>query len=228
MYRWIIAIVASSVLLWGAEPEGEGMSPMEMLLFKIGFTALVEEFEQEKNITLSNSERIATLEKNFELLVKFMEMTRGELLKDKDIQVKPGNSYGIYNTEAMKKELSAILNAYKKEIDHSRDAELQRLRSEVAALKRDIRAIVRNTSAQVEEKPRAQTREQTDGKAGSNRFRVVVDEMNIRQKRSAASQSIGKLKRDDTVIFDSCDQYGWCTLKGREGFVPKYLFLPAD
>ena len=230
VYKWVIAIMVSTVLLMGAETESEeGVSPMEMLLFKIGFTALVDEFEQEKNATRSNSERIAALEKNFELMVKFMEMTRGELLKDKDIQVTPGSSYGIYNTEAMKKELSVILENYKKEMDHSKDAELQRLRSEVTALKRDILVLAqKGRMDQPEEKAEPKSTKRTISHAGDGRFRVVVDEMNIRQKRSAASASLGVLKRDETVVFDSCDRFGWCTLQGRKGYVPKYLFLPAD
>jgi hypothetical protein len=228
VFRWIIAIVVSSVLLFGAQSEEETMSPMEMLLFKIGFTALVEEFEEEKNTTQSNSERIAALEKNLELLVKFMEMTRGELLKDRDIRVKPGSSYGIYNTEAMKKELSVILETYKKEIDHSRETELKRLRSEVAALKRDIRSLVQNRAQTpvVQVEPAKNTERKTASRTG--KYRVVVDEMNIRHERSASSPSVGKLKRDDRVEFGSCDRYGWCTLAGREGYVPKHLFLPVD
>lgn len=228
MFRWMIAIMVSSIFLFGAQPEEEGMSPMEMLLFKIGFTALVEEFEQEKNTTQGNSERIASLEKNFELLVKFMEMTRGEVLKDRDIQVKPGSSYGIYNTEAMKKELSAILETYKKEISDSRETELKRLRNEVAALKRDIRMLVQNRAqtpvAQVE--PTKNPERKTAGI--TRKYRVVVDEMNIRRKRSASSASIGKLKRDEEVSFASCDRYGWCTLAGRDGYVPQHLFLLVD
>lgn len=217
-------------LLFAAQPQEESMSPMEMLLFKIGFTALVEEFEQEKNTTRSNSERIATLEKNFELLVKFMEMTRGELMQERDIQVKPGNRYGIYNTEAMKKELSAILESYKKEISHSREAELQRLRGEVAALKRDIRMLAENRSAVAarDTEKRAEPKQSKTNSPEAKHYRVVVDEMNIRQARSASSPSIGKLQRGDRVVFGSCSRYGWCSLAGREGYVPKHLFLPAD
>ncbi len=230
MFRQWILVLLGVAVLYGAEPENEAMSPMEMLLFKIGFTALVEEFEQEKNTTRTNSERIAALEKNFELLVKFMEMTKGELMKDRDIEAKPGTRYGIYDTEAMKKELSSILAAYKGEIDRSREAELKRLRSEVAELKRDIRRLAERAPAAAVSEPAAIKEKVHKGAADKQtiRYRVVVDEMNIRQKRSAASLSVGKLQRDDVVTFEACDRFGWCTLSGREGFVPKHLFLPAD
>lgn len=221
-----VALLMLSALL-GNEPEsGETMSPMEMLLFKIGFTALVDEFEQEKNTTRSNTERIARMEKNFELLVKFMEMTKGEMLQSGDRDAKPGGGYGIYNTDAMKKELSIILESYKNQMDRSREAELKSLRSEVAALKRDIRLLAQNRSAQ--SKPASVPKTKKSAAAASARYRVVVDEMNIRKERSAASKSLGTLKRDDIVTFESCDRFGWCVIKGTEGYVPKYLFLPAD
>jgi hypothetical protein len=226
MIKRVVILMLGGFLYLGAAELEESMSPMELLIFKIGFTGLVEEFEREKNSTAQNSRRIAVLEKNMELLVKFMEMTRGELLKDADTQTPGAKQYGIYDTEAMKRELSLILERYKEKMALSGAAEIAALKQEVAALKRDIRLLASaKNSAVASAIPAAPLPKK---KRAIREFRVVVDEMTIRSRPSADSSGLGTLRRDERVIFEVCDRFGWCRLQGREGFVPDYLFLPAD
>jgi len=228
MFRLWLTVVALLGTLAAADPAEEAMSPLEMLMFKIGFTALVDEFEQEKNTTAENRKRIEELEKNFQLLVKFMEMTKHELVAQSDVPaLQKGSGYGIYNIAEMKKELSSILTSYKKEIEADKAGEIARLKREVVSLKEDIRMLVSRQGYRNKVSEPVADETKKEPKSAEQLFRLVVDELAVKKKATPVSESIAQLKRGDRVVFESCDRYGWCRLT-TGGYVPRHLFLPAQ
>ena len=53
--------------------------------------------------------------------------------------------------------------------------------------------------------------------------RIRVDEVNIREKPNNDSKILEVLTKDDIVKIDFCNSYGWCKLKGEDGFLAKFL-----
>lgn len=212
MIKILILSLFLSASLFCADEKSDRVESMEMLLFKIGFTSLVGEFETQKDNTFNNTKKIEQIEEKIEQLIKFTKKTNlsendGVLKQKKYIQ------HDSDNISDIKKELALVLEQYKKEIAHEQSREINNLKEEIASLKKDIGIIL-------SKKPAIK-------KDLSNKFRVVVDNLSVKNKPSATSKTILVLKRHHLVTFLQCDRYGWCNINDIDGYAPKHLFLPA-
>lgn len=45
----------------------------------------------------------------------------------------------------------------------------------------------------------------------------------LRSKPNSKSKSIRKIVKNDSVVIESCDRFGWCKLLNEEAYVPKFV-----
>ena len=79
---------------------------LEMFLFKIGFTSLLEDFKVEKNSTKANTMDIKKLKANVEYILQ--EMNKNKLEENSDITVVNNNTELLEEIEKLKDELNQL------------------------------------------------------------------------------------------------------------------------
>lgn len=52
----------------------------------------------------------------------------------------------------------------------------------------------------------------------------AINDVNVRACASRESIVIGTIPKGSIVEFSKCTRYGWCVIKGRDGFVARYMF----
>ena len=228
MIRRLLIGALLTLLPLNAASDPEALSPMELLLFKIGYTSLIEDFEREKNTTAFNTKRIEELEKNFRLLVNFMEMTKKELVQSGELTPEAASRYGIYDSTAMKKELTEILGRFRQNMETEQKDELLRLRREVAGLKTQLAAVVKGEASSAIVQPAPKAAQTTTFANPDQRYTPKGESLNIRSAPSVSGAAVGLLQRGESVRFEHCDPFGWCKLDGVEGYVARYLLIPVD
>ena len=96
-------IVLITIFILYAQEE---TNPIGVMFAKMGIESLMADFEKEKNITQNNTKGIEKLEKNIELLVKFMELTKKELQNtNSDTFTPPLTDFVIIDKNELKQEI---------------------------------------------------------------------------------------------------------------------------
>ena len=197
----LLYIFLLSLFLNAAEQNSEKLTPLELFLFKIGYTALISDFENEKNITSANTKDIQKLKQSIDYL---LNIDNGKL-----------NS---------KSNLLIIHDKNNKNNDDKLKKEINVLKDEIKSLKVYI-----DSQLKLNKKPQITKREPIDVQkllskpSKSNKMSINGQNINVRDKPFLSGKIVANLKYGDIVVIEYCNEFGWCKIKDKNQYIAKYL-----
>jgi hypothetical protein len=180
-------------------------SALDMFLFKIGFTALQEEFSNEqKNINL-NAQEIKKLKVDISFLLQ-------ESIKNKLSNGQPND----INTD---KTVNII----------SLEDENKKLKEYIAKLESAYQTIDPDVSVDIDLNTTV-SKQLSDNdlaikKSNPKKMIVKVNSSFLRKHAFLESDTVANAQRDDILIIEKCDRYGWCKVKGKEEYIELFKLV---
>lgn len=97
--------------------------------------------------------------------------------------------------------------------DESYKEEIKKLHLQINFLKEEIKKLSKITeeSSKIHKKRKEIT------------ARVVVDELNVKNKPYYKAAIIYILKRNNTINIEYCDNFNWCKIENETAYIPKHL-----
>ena len=168
------------------------VTPLEMFLFKIGFTSLVEDVHTQKIATKDNTEDVKKLKSDVKYILQTMNNNK---LVESDSMVVENKDNRFIDIQSLKSEVLKL----KKEIIELKlkktqnNIEMVKSKSLIISPKKDIKfkAQVKIQNAQVVDTP--------------NENSVVIRTLNI----------------NDIIYVDFCNRNGWCKVEKKWDYVSK-------
>lgn len=212
----IVSIFLLTISFTFAEDE-IGVEGFEALFLKIASEAFFSEYEDEKNITYTNRDKIKEIEEKLKVLYKVTKELKDE----------------IKETKELKKQLSSLLSEFSpatlgeiEKIDNieKENLELQNLKLELKNLKDKIATISKKEIVKSEKVSKKEVKKNQESYE-VKKLRLISSSAKVRKTPFINSTAIKLLNRDDIVEIESCDKFGWCKIKKEEAYIEKYLFL---
>jgi len=173
--------------------------------------AFAVEFENEKNITRENRAKIAQVQADFEQLKDELKAILKESL---------GKEGAKINQALQNGDINALLPVIEKI-----NSELELLKNSLEMMKKNSEDI-KNLAERIAKLEGSKERIRESVKSGSEGiYYLNAPKALIYSTPTISSDAIGELSNGAEISFESCDKYGWCKLKGRDGFVARFLFL---
>jgi hypothetical protein len=163
---------------------------LESLVFKAGITALISDFEREKNITKQHSVDIEELKQNVKFLME--QSLKSKFGADSDVANVPN--------VIMDDESQIKLDLLKKEN--------KKLREYIESLK--------------VQKQQITTYKKQEVTYEINSAKVIAQTSAIYTEPNSDSNILRYQKFGDIIVVSGCNKYGWCQLKDKEEYIPKY------
>ena len=182
----ILSLFLFNKIIFANEDVIEGF---EALFLKIASEAFFSEYEDEKNTTYINRDKIKNVEKKLQILYQKMEEFQEELVEIKNL----------------KKQLQVILNDFSPTTTIIKKFKIEKFHKTETLKTKDV-----NITKKVEK---------------INKLRLISSSAKVRNFPFLNSEVTRVLKRDEIIIIDNCDSFGWCKIKDKEEYIQKYLFL---
>ncbi len=187
-----IFLVACS--LFATEQKIQKATELEMFLFKIGFTSLLTDFENEKNITKTNTTDIKELKANIKYILQDMNKNKIE-----------GENY-----QSLKQNNNIIpINNSKND---NLTKEIKYLKNEINKLKVYINKQNINLSKKISFK-----------KNIKNKVVINSKKASARNAPSSNAKIIKQFFFGETILIEYCDKYGWCKISNKNLYIPEFL-----
>jgi hypothetical protein len=191
----LLYILVLSTLINATEQNSKQLNALEMFLFKIGYTALINDFDNEKNNTKLNTIDIMKLKKDIKYILENM---------DKDGPIKKSNLLVIKNDENKSDKLQKEINNLKNEIKSLKIYIDTKINSNIKK-----KVILKQTT--------------TYGDNSSKEMNINGSNVNVRDMPFLYGKVVGVLQYNDKVSIELCNKYGWCKIKGKNHYIAKYL-----
>lgn len=196
----------------------------EALFLKIASESFFSEYEANKELLYLNQDKIERLEYNFEQINEYLKRLS-------TIKQKLNSEY-----EDMKKLKSSLISIVKElskdEIDLNllNNSEMESLKLEIESLKSQIQTLksLKQEPLSIEREDNIIYKRESQESNSTTKLKLISKSANIRETPFLTSEVLDTLNRDEIIVVDRCDKYGWCKLRDRDGYIPKYLFLEIE
>lgn len=169
---------------------------LELFLFKIGFNSLLNDYNNSKEDISQNSQKIKELEKKMDYII----VKLNELSKENSLSIKPK----INENATVEEKVIELKKLSVKDTNNTITPVVASNDTNESLIDYDY------IFFGVKDNEKFQIRRQ-DG--------ISIYSKPNRQ----TSQKIGTLEHLSIIELDGCNRYDWCKLKGKEGYIPKYL-----
>lgn len=193
MFRLVFLFFLSFTLSFGNENISK-TSELELFLFKVGFDSLLKDVDVSKNKINLNENEITIINQKIKLIME--ELYKNRVVLEPEKQNKEVNTF---------------------EID-SLKSEIELLKEEIKRLKEDKKEKVKKTLV-VKQEPKVL-------KSETKKFykvRVASLDVEIFSKPYPSAKIISKLKKDEIIKVEYCDDFGWCKILNEKKYIKKYL-----
>ena len=208
MKKFLYTILLVCIL--NATDETPKATQLEMFLFKIGFTSMLEDFKVEKNTTKANSEDIKELKANVNYILEQMNKKKLEEQSNSITVVKQDEKL-LEEIEKLKDEIRQLKSTQhikeNSEIKNSKVIKIETTQT-VQDLKKEQPKVIENNVAVKEE---------------SKLLKIDAQKAKVRNAPYADAKVIGFLNFGTQVTIEYCDKYGWCKIESKEEYLPKFI-----
>jgi hypothetical protein len=188
----ICALIASLNAQTMEEPK---VTPLEMFLFKIGFTSLVEDVNAQKSVSKVNGEDIKVLKTDIKYILQKMNKNKLE----------ETNNVVINSNDNSSKDISSLKD------------EVKKLKEEIKLLKQQ--KIVKNK--QVDKIKDIVKSTEKIRKVEIIKAKVKIKNANVLDTPNKNSAVIRALKLNEVVFIDFCNRNGWCKIEKKWDYIAK-------
>jgi hypothetical protein len=178
------------------------LSPLELFLFNIGYTALSSDVGNEKNKTKKNSNDIEILKMQVKYLLEKMDQNRFNNNQDNILVINDDSSENLKIDEEKEQLKNKIITLENKIV------ELKSYIKKHINLKENIN--IKNKIIQ-------------NKKIINKKIRVIGQKVYLREKPYSNAKIISTLNYNQIVFIESCNKYNWCKIKDKEEYIAEYF-----
>ncbi len=185
----------------------------EALFLKIASESFFSEFERDKNMTVSNKDKLKEVDEKLKILYKTTRELKEDIKEVRELKAKLTS----FLSEVSMSPLGTIEKKQNEQIKSN--IEVEELKMEILMLKNQLENF--STTPKKDVNNSNYTIESSEVKKLTANSKTI----NVRAKPSRKSKIMRVLKRGEIIQIESCNKYGWCKIQGKDEFIEKYLFL---